>query len=141
MKLSTKGRYGVKAMLDLALHSSDDPTPLKEIANRQEISEPYLEQLVSSLRRAGLVKSVRGAQGGYLLARTPDNITVGDIIRTLEGTMAPSDCVAEDTAGCEKADNCVTRVVWEKMRDSVNEVIDGITLQNMIDDYKRNEKR
>lgn len=141
MKLSTKGRYGVKAMLDLALHSGEDPTPIKEIANRQGLSEPYLEQLVSSLRKAGLVKSVRGAQGGYLLARTPDNITVGDIIRTLEGTMAPADCVAEDAVNCEKADNCVTRGVWEKMRDSVNEVVDAITLQDMVEDYRAINKQ
>lgn len=135
MKLSTKGRYGVKAMFDLALNSDEDPIPLKDIASRQEISESYLEQLISGLRKAGLVKSVRGAQGGYLLAKSPDKITVGEVIRTLEGPMAPSECVVEDTKACEKSDYCVTRLVWKKMKDSVNEVMDSITLQDMVDEY------
>ena len=136
MKLSTKGRYGVKAMFDLALHGGDSPLPLKTIAGRQEISEPYLEQLISTLRKAGLVKSVRGARGGYLLALRPDQITVGSIIRSLEGSMAPTDCVAEDDPGdCVKADCCVTRGIWEKIRISIDNVIDSITLQDMIDDY------
>lgn len=135
MKLSTKGRYGVKAMFDLALNSDEDPIPLKNIASRQEISESYLEQLISGLRKAGLVKSVRGAQGGYLLAKSPDKITVGEVIRTLEGPMAPSECVVEDTQACEKSDYCVTRLVWKKMKDSVNEVMDSITLQDMVDEY------
>lgn len=137
MKLSTKGRYGVKAMFDLALHGGDTPLPLKTIAERQEISEAYLEQLISSLRRAGLVESVRGAQGGYLLAHSPDEITVGSVIRTLEGPIAPADCVAEGkNVDCEKADCCVTRRIWEKIRNSVDNVIDSITLQDMVDDYK-----
>ncbi len=142
MKLSTKGRYGVKAMFDLALHSGGGPLPLKSIAERQEISEPYLEQLISTLRKAGLVNSVRGAQGGYLLARPPEAITVGEIIRTLEGPMAPTECVIEgEETKCHRADCCVTRVIWEKIRDSINEVIDAITLQNMIEDYdKLNQK-
>ncbi|HHY82284.1 MAG TPA: Rrf2 family transcriptional regulator [Clostridiales bacterium] len=138
MKLSTKGRYGVKAMFDLALHGGDTPLSLKTIAERQDISEPYLEQLISTLRKAGLVKSVRGAQGGYLLARSPDQITVGSIIRSLEGSMAPTECVAEDEpVNCEKADYCVTRLIWEKIRKSIDHVIDSITLQDMIDDYKK----
>ncbi len=136
MKLSTKGRYGVKAMFDLALHGGDSPLPLKIIAERQEISEAYLEQLIASLRKAGLVESVRGAQGGYLLAHAPEEITVGSVIRTLEGSMAPSDCVAEgNNVECEKADCCVTRPIWEKIRISVDNVIDSITLQDMVDDY------
>jgi Rrf2 family cysteine metabolism transcriptional repressor len=138
MKLSTKGRYGVKAMFDLALNSGGDPLPLKTIAERQEISEPYLEQLMSALRKSGLVVSVRGAQGGYLLAYPPNEITVGDIIRTLEGPMAPVDCVIEgEPAQCSRAECCVTRGIWEKIRDSINSVIDGITLQDMLDDYKK----
>lgn len=138
MKLSTKGRYGVKAMFDLALHTGDGPLPLKSIAERQEISEPYLEQLISSLRKAGLVTSVRGAQGGYKLAHPPQEITVGEIIRTLEGPMAPVDCVIEgDPVPCDRAEYCVTRMIWEKIRDSINGVIDGITLQDMIEDYQK----
>jgi Rrf2 family cysteine metabolism transcriptional repressor len=138
MKLSTKGRYGVKAMFDLALNAGDTPLPLKSIAERQDISEPYLEQLISTLRKSGLVKSVRGAQGGYLLAHTPDQITVGSIIRSLEGSMAPTECVAEgEESTCEKAECCVTRGVWEKIRQSIDDVIDSITLQDMIDDYEK----
>jgi Rrf2 family protein len=138
MKLSTKGRYGVKAMFDLALNAGDTPLSLKSIAERQEISEPYLEQLISTLRRSGLVKSVRGAQGGYLLAHSPDQITVGSIIRSLEGSMAPTECVAEgEQAICEKADYCVTRGIWEKIRKSIDNVIDSITLQDMIEDYEK----
>ncbi|AOT72851.1 RrF2 family transcriptional regulator [Geosporobacter ferrireducens] len=138
MRLSTKGRYGVKAMFDLALSYGEGPIALNSIAERQNISVHYLEQLFSSLRKAGLVKSVRGAQGGYTLAEKPQDITVGDIIRTLEGPLAPAECVIDDDNNeCDRADCCVTRVIWEKIRDSINEVVDSITLQNMIDDYKR----
>lgn len=138
MKLSTKGRYGVKAMFELALNYGEGPIALNNIAEKQNISIHYLEQLFASLRKAGLVKSVRGAQGGYMLANKPENITVGDIIRTLEGPLAPADCVVEDdTKECYKADYCVTRTIWQKIRDSINDVVDSITLQDMIDDHKK----
>lgn len=138
LKLSTKGRYGLKAMFDLAVHYGDGPIALKSIAERQIISDHYLEQLIAILRKAGLVKSVRGAQGGYMLATDPKNITVGDIIRTLEGPLAPSDCVMEDESkACERANYCVTKGVWEKIRDSVNNVIDSITLEDMLEDYNK----
>jgi len=142
LKLSTKGRYGVKAMFDLAMNYGKGPIPLKNIAKRQQISEPYLEQLMASLRRAGLVKSMRGAQGGYMLANSPENITVGQIIKTLEGPLAPTECVIEDeTTECSKAEYCVTRLIWEKIRDSINNVIDIITLQDMINDYHKINKK
>lgn len=135
MKISTKGRYGVRAMGELALYYGQGPLPLKEIAEKQGISEHYLEQLMGALRKAGLVKSVRGAQGGYILNRSPKNITVGDVIRVLEGPLTPVDCVSKDNAeACEKAGACMTRKIWEKMRDSMAEVVDNITLQDMIDD-------
>ncbi|QUH20611.1 RrF2 family transcriptional regulator [Alkaliphilus sp. B6464] len=138
MKLSTKGRYGLKAMFDLAIHYGDGPISLKSVAERQLISDHYLEQLIASLRKSGLVKSVRGAQGGYMLADSPSKITVGDIIRVLEGPLGPSDCVLEDEpSACDRADCCVTRIVWEKIRLSISEVIDSITLQDMLDDYER----
>ncbi|QEK12101.1 Rrf2 family transcriptional regulator [Crassaminicella thermophila] len=138
MKLSTKGRYGVKAMFELALSYGDGPIALNSIADKQNLSVHYLEQLFSNLRKAGLVKSVRGAQGGYILARKPEDITVGDIIRTLEGPLAPAECVIEnDSKECYKADYCVTRTIWEKIRDSINNVVDSITLQDMINDYKK----
>lgn len=142
MRLSTKGRYGVKAMFDLALNCCGEPVPLKSIAERQGLSEAYLEQLMAGLRKAGLVKSVRGAQGGYVLGDSPDKITVGEIIRSLEGSMAPVDCVIEnEVSECEKAEYCVTRIVWAKIRDSINQVVDSITLQDMIDDYNKLHQR
>ncbi len=136
MKLSTKGRYGIHAMYDLAQFGSDTPQPIKSIAERQNIPEAYLEQLIGQLRRSGLVRSVRGAQGGYLLARTPAEITVGEVLRTLEGELAVVDCLMEEDA-CHKACSCPTRVVWKKLRDGLNEIVDGITLQDMLDDYER----
>lgn len=140
LKLSTKGRYGVKAMYDLAQHLGEGPISLKSIAERQDISEHYLEQLISGLRKSGLVKSVRGAQGGYILGREPGEIRIGDIIRVLEGPIAPVDCVAEeDPECCAKAEHCLTRTIWEKVRDSIAEVLDSITLQDMLEDAKKRE--
>jgi len=140
MKLSTKGRYGLKAMLDLAVHSADGQVSLNSIAERQGLSENYLEQLFASLKKARLVKSVRGPQGGYMLADSPENISVGDILRALEGSLAPADCVSEDlgAARCGNSDKCVTRSVWERIRNGINNVIDNITLKELIDDYNRN---
>lgn len=138
MKLSTKGRYGLNAMLDLAVHNFEGQVVLKSIAERQGISENYLEQLFVSLKKQKLVKSIRGSQGGYTLGDSPQNITVGDILRALEGSLAPVVCVDESQpAGCSKFDCCVTRGVWLKIRDSINGVIDSITLQDLMDDYKK----
>lgn len=137
MKLSTKGRYGLKAMFELALHYGEGPIPLKNIADNQRISEHYLEQLIAVLRKNGLVKSVRGAQGGYMLIEEPKNITVGSIIRVLEGDIAPSDCVIEDSNVCDRESKCVTKLVWLKIRDSINTVIDSITLEDMLEDYSK----
>ena len=137
MKLSTKGRYGLKAMLDLAVHCDEGQVALKSIAERQGLSENYLEQLFAALKKAKLVKSVRGSQGGYSLGRSPENISVGDILRTLEGSMSPTECVSENCEShhCGNLDCCVTRSVWEKIRDGINNVIDNITLQELVDDY------
>ena len=138
MKLSSKGRYGVKSMLDLALHNGEGPVALKSIAERQDISENYLEQLFATLRKAGQVKSIRGAQGGYILAHDPKTITIGSILRVLEGSLAPVDCVLEDDPiKCSKADRCVTKIVWKKIRDKVNEAVDSITLYDLIEEYKK----
>lgn len=136
MKLSTKGRYGLKAMFDLALNYGEGPIALNNIAERQNISVHYLEQLIATLRKAGLVKSVRGAQGGYMLADKPDNITVGDILRILEGPIAPSDCVIDnDDSECIRAGYCITRTIWERIKISIDNVVDSITLRDMVDDY------
>lgn len=135
MKLSTRGRYGLKAMFQLSLYYGEGPIPLKQIADKQGLSENYLEQLFSILRKEGLVKSVRGAQGGYMLSREPKNITVGQVLRCLEGNMAPSDCVIDgEEIECEREEICVTKLVWIKIKDSIDEVIDSITLQDMKND-------
>ncbi len=135
MKLSTKGRYGIHAMYDLAEQGLDAPQPLKAIADRQGIPEAYLEQLMAVLRRAGLVKGVRGAQGGYKLSRPPDGITVGQVLRALEGSLAFEDCLEE--GACDKACACPTRLVWQKVHDGLNDIVDGITLKDMLDDRER----
>ncbi len=136
--MSTKGHYGLKAMFDLALHYGTDPIPLKNVAERQSLSENYLEQLIAVLRRAGLVKSVRGAQGGYMLARDPAEIKVGEIIRVLEGPIAPLECVSEEEPSvCEQSDCCMTRSVWEKVRDSIVDVLDSISLADMCRDAEK----
>lgn len=138
MKISTKGHYGVQAMFDLAQHFGEGPISLKSVAERQGLSEHYLEQLIAVLRKAGLVKSVRGAQGGYVLAREPADIKVGDIIRVLEGPIAPVECVSqEDADQCLKAEFCITRNVWEKVRISIEDVLDSITLADMCKDAEK----
>ncbi|SDF10764.1 RrF2 family transcriptional regulator [Sporolituus thermophilus] len=136
MKLSTKGRYGVAAMYDLALHYGQGPISLKNVAKRQGISEHYLEQLMGILRKAGYVKSIRGAQGGYTLTKDPAEITVGDIIRIMEGPIAPVDCLLTDNNTCKRADICVTRGVWAKVRDSISQVLDSISLADLCREEK-----
>ncbi|MBP2649377.1 MAG: cymR 1 [Firmicutes bacterium] len=134
MKLSTKGRYGVMAMFDLALHYGQGPISLKSVAQRQGISEHYLEQLMGVLRKAGYVKSIRGAQGGYTLTRDPAQITVGEIVRIMEGPIAPVDCLlaaSKNNEYCNRAQTCVTRGVWAKVRDSITAVVDSITLADL----------
>lgn len=123
-------------MYQLAIHYGEGPIPLKNIADAQNLSENYLEQLFSSLRKNGLLNSVRGAQGGYMLARSPRDITVGSILRTLEGNLAPADCVIDGEYDCENEENCVTKLVWMRIRDSIDEVVDSITLQDMLDEYE-----
>ncbi|MBP2652969.1 MAG: cymR 1 [Firmicutes bacterium] len=142
MKLSTKGRYGVSAMFDLALHYGQGPISLKSVAQRQGISEHYLEQLMGTLRKAGYVKSLRGSQGGYTLTKEPDKITVGEIVRIMEGPIAPVDCLLaapEDNEYCGRAGTCVTRGVWAKVRDSITAVVDSITLADLCNEDKQKE--
>lgn len=133
MKFSTRGRYGVQIMVDLAQHTTEGPISLKSIADRQKLSEHYLEQLIPELRKAGLVKSIRGAQGGYKLAKRPENILIGDVIRVLEGPIAPVECTNQSGINCcEKTNFCVTREVWVKVRDSINDVVDSISLADLL---------
>ncbi|MGI6065373.1 MAG: RrF2 family transcriptional regulator [Bacillota bacterium] len=138
MHISTKGRYGLRAMLDISLNHGKDPITLNNIAQRQGLSEGYLEQLMIPLKRSGLVRSMRGAQGGYILARKPSDITVGEIIRALEGPISPVACVSEDyPEECERADSCVTRIVWAKLRDSVAEVLDSFSLEDLVQESNK----
>lgn len=142
MKVSTKGRYGLRAIVDLALNDKEGQVSLSSVAERQELSENYLEQLFSSLKKAGIVKSVRGAQGGYLLARPADKITVGDVLRSLEGTLCPVDCIDLDMpTSCDKSDVCVTAPVWAKLRDKINEVVDSITIADLVLDFESKTKK
>lgn len=134
MKLSTRGRYGIHAMYDLAKHYGDGPQSIKLIAERQGIPEAYLEQLIAILRKEKLVISNRGAQGGYRLSREPKDMTVGDVLRALEGGLNLVDCLLEEDS-CGKTCACPSRVVWMKIRDGLNNIVDGITLQDMIDEY------
>lgn len=139
MKLSTKGKYGLKAMFELALSSNGEPISLKHIAKEQGISDQYLEQIFSLLKKAGLVKSVRGAQGGYYISKDLNEITVADILKVLEGDMAFTECLLDEDA-CKNFDSCSTRYVWAKIKESIEEVTQSISLQDMIDDYKSNFK-
>lgn len=136
MKLSTRSRYGIHAMYDLALNVDCGPQPIKAIAEREGIPEAYLEQLIAVLKKEKLVTSTRGAQGGYVLARRPEEITVGDVLRALEGGLNLVDCLLEEDT-CGKSCACPSRIVWLKIRDGLNSVIDGITLKDMVNDYER----
>ncbi len=133
MKISTKGRYGIRLMLSLALHYDKGTLPLKSIAKEQDISEKYLEQIINPLTKSGLVKSYRGAQGGYILTRAPEDITIGEVLRILEGSLSPVDCV--DHIICPNADTCVSLSIWKKMKDALDEVVDGISLADLANDY------
>ena len=136
MKISTKGRYALRLMLDVALHSHGAAVPLRDVAQRQEISDKYLEQIVTQLSRAGLVRSVRGAGGGYLLTREPEEYTVGEILRVLEGNLAPVSCVdQDDTCRCNRADRCVTVEVWRDIQAAVSSVVDRLTLADLVRRY------
>ena len=137
MKLSTKGRYGLRAMLDLALHSESEAVSIASIAARQNISESYLEQLIAKLRKAGLVSSVRGAGGGYVLTKMPEEISVGDILRALEGNLDAVQCpgLMEDQ-GCSGSDVCVTKYVWKRINDSINQTVDEIKLSQLLEESK-----
>lgn len=135
MKISTRGRYGTRMMLDLAAHHDQGPTPLREIAKRQDLSVKYLEQLIIPLKAAGYIRSVRGARGGYTLARKPDKISVGQIIKVLEGGLSLVDCV-EDPKICEREKNCPTRDIWLRMSERLMEELSSLTLSDVLDGKK-----
>ena len=135
MKLSTKGRYGLRALIDLALYSENETVSIQSIARRQNISDSYLEQLMRKLRSAGLIVSGRGAQGGYKLARPANEISVGDVLRALEGSLEAVTCGGEDNS-CQGADLCVTKFVWERINSSIRDTVDSIKLSQLVEESR-----
>lgn len=133
MKISTKGRYALRMMIDLSQHSSDEFVALKDIAERQGISKKYLEQIVPLLNSAGMLSTNRGYQGGYKLARKPKDYTVAEILRVTEGNLAPVACLDGDPANCERYSECLTIDIWEGLYKVINEYLSGITLQDILD--------
>lgn len=139
MKISTKGRYALRLMVDLALAESSSPVSLKDVAARQNLSDKYLEQIVTPLSHAGIVRSVRGAGGGYLLTRKPEEYTVGDILRPLEGDLAPVEC-ATDEGYCDRCGECVTVELWQEIHRAVSRVVDNTTLADLVERAKAKQK-
>ncbi|HIZ74171.1 MAG TPA: Rrf2 family transcriptional regulator [Candidatus Mediterraneibacter stercoravium] len=139
MKLSTKGRYGLRALIDLAQYSGGDtPVSITSISDRQAISERYLEQLMAKLKKAGLVRSVRGAGGGYILAKDIHEISVGDVLRALEGNLDPVECAGLEPDGeCKAADSCVTKYVWKRINESINRTVDEIRLDQLVEESRK----
>ena len=133
MKISTKGRYAVRLMLDLAMHNTGEAVSIKDISKRQGVSDKYLEQIISVLNKAGYVRSIRGAQGGYMLKKDPKDYTVGMILRLTEGSLAPVSCVDDDDMVCERENGCVTFYVWKKLNDAINGVVDSITVADLVE--------
>lgn len=141
MKLSTKGRYGLRAAVELAARQQNGPVSLSIIAAGQGVSEAYLEQLMRSLKKAGLVTTARGKTGGYLLTREPKDISVGTLLSALEGTTAIVDCVDVEAEVCDKACTCAARPLFLTLQNRINAVLEQTTLQDLTDDYKEQKKR
>lgn len=133
MKISTKGRYALRMMLDLAMHSADGFVALKDIAERQDISKKYLEQIVPLLNKADLLRTNRGYQGGYALAKSPEKYTVGEILRVTEGNLCPVSCLQYPVNECPRASECLTLPVWEGLYKAINDYLDSVSLQDIID--------
>ena len=140
MKISTKGRYALRLMLDLAQYSNEQEyVSIKKVSKRQDISEKYLEQIVAQLSRAGYVRSTRGAQGGYCLTKEPDQYTVGMILRLIEGNLSSVSCLEDNPNKCRRCNNCVTLEVWQQINDAVNDIIDHVTLQDLLEKQLQKE--
>ena len=133
MKVSTKGRYALRLMIDIAEYGKGGtPVRLKDVAERQNLSGKYLEQIIAVLNKAGYVRSIRGPQGGYLLSRKPSEYTAGMILRLTEGSLAPISCL-EDEAACDRMDDCATVKLWRLLNDAINNVVDSVTLEDLVD--------
>lgn len=142
MKLSTKGRYGLRAMIDLVMHAETEPVSIASISARQHISESYLEQLIAKLKKAGLVTSIRGAGGGYVPGRPAEEMSVGDVLRALEGNLDPVECPGLSAAGgCGGADVCVTKYVWKRINDSINRTVDEIKISELVKESREVHER
>jgi len=139
MKLSTRARYGSRALLDIALYEDGKPVLLKDIAEREQISLQYLEHLITPLISAGIVHSQRGARGGVMLARPASEIKLSEIVNILEGTIDPVECI-EHPDVCERSHSCVTRDIWDEMKKAMDGVLEGTTLQNMVERYRDKEQ-
>lgn len=138
MKLSTKGRYGLRALIDLARYSELEPVSISCIAERQNLSERYLEQLMSLLKKAGLVQSIRGAGGGYVLAKDAGEISVGDVLRALEGSLEPVECAGYGSGEeCAASGECVTKYVWKRINESIRRTVDEIKLDTLVEESKQ----
>lgn len=137
MKISTKGRYALRMMIDLAINDTGEYIPIKAIAARQNISEKYLEQIISILSRAGYVISVRGSQGGYKLAKSPKEYTVGMILRLTEGSLAPVACLDRDVNECEMSEECATLPVWKELYEAINNVVDNKTIADLVENHNK----
>lgn len=140
MHVSTKGRYALRMMIDLAEHQNGGYVALKEIAERQGISKKYLEQIIPIINRTDYLKATRGSQGGYMLAKDPSKYTVGDILRLTEGSFAPVGCVDPDPMECERCHECVTLPIWRGLANVINEYLDSITLQDILDQKHQHDK-
>ena len=136
MKISTKGRYALRMLIDLAEHSNCGFIALKDIAQRQGISKKYLEQIIPIFNKSDILKANRGSQGGYMLAKSPDKYTVGEILRLTEGSLAPVACLEHDPIECERSDRCATLPIWQGLNRVINEYLDSITLQDILDQQK-----
>jgi len=139
MKLSTKGRYGARLMLDLALHYNEGPILLKNIAEREDLSVGYLEHILPLLKVAGLIISRRGAHGGYTLSKAPSEITLKDVIQAVEGPLTPVECINSPSV-CQKVESCATREVWEKLGESISQTLGSVTLKDMIEMHEEKRK-
>lgn len=137
MKISTKGRYALRLMLDLAINNTGEFIPLKNVSERQDISVKYLEQIITVLVKAGFVKGLRGSRGGYKLAKKPEDYTVGMILRLTEGSLAPVACLDDEVNTCERACDCITLGLWQELYDAINGVVDNITLADLIERAKK----
>ena len=137
MKISTKGRYAIRLMIDIAMNDTGEPVRIKDIAKRQEISDKYLEQIISTLNKAGYVKSVRGPQGGYMLVKRSEEYTAGMILRLTEGSLAPVSCLEFEVNDCVRQEQCATLELWKRIDDAVKGVVDTITLADLVEWQKQ----